>query len=50
MRTLLIVDDEFLIADGLRGILADAFAGRLNVICRWFRRQTGFSPHRFREK
>lgn len=33
MRTLLIVDDELLIADGLRDLLARAFAGRLNVRC-----------------
>ena len=33
MLTLLIVDDEVLIADGLRDMLAEAFAGRLNVIC-----------------
>ena len=35
MLTLLIVDDEVLIADGLRGMLAEAFTGRLNVICRY---------------
>ena len=35
MLTLLIVDDEVLIADGLRDMLAEAFAGRLNVICRY---------------
>ena len=35
MRTLLIVDDERLLADGLCGLLATAFSGRLNVICRY---------------
>ncbi|MBP3720332.1 MAG: helix-turn-helix domain-containing protein [Clostridia bacterium] len=35
MRTLLIVDDEMLIADGLRDMLAKAFEGRLNVLCRY---------------
>ena len=35
MLTLLIVDDEVLIADGLCGMLAEAFTGRLNVICRY---------------
>ncbi len=35
MRTLLIVDDEMLIADSLRDMLAKAFEGRLNVICRY---------------
>ena len=35
MRTLLIVDDEMLIADGLREMLAKAFEGRLNVLCRY---------------
>ena len=35
MLTLLIVDDEVLIADGLRDMLAKAFASRLNVICRY---------------
>ena len=35
MRTLLIVDDEILIADGLREMLASAFLGRLKVICRY---------------
>ena len=33
MRTLMIVDDEMLIADGLRGMLAEAFRDRLNVVC-----------------
>ncbi|MBR5109780.1 MAG: response regulator [Clostridia bacterium] len=32
MRTLLIVDDEVMIADGLRAMLAEAFAGRLRVL------------------
>jgi YesN/AraC family two-component response regulator len=35
MRTLLIVDDEMVIANGLRDMLAAAFQGRLNVICRY---------------
>ena len=35
MRTLLIVDDELLIADGLRDMLAQAFDGRLDVLCRY---------------
>lgn len=35
MPTLLIVDDERLLADGLCGLLATAFSGRLNVICRY---------------
>ena len=35
MRTLLIVDDEMLIADGLRDMLAKAFDGQLNVLCRY---------------
>lgn len=35
MRTLLIVDDEVLIADGLRGMLTEAFGDRLKVICRY---------------
>ena len=35
MRTLLIVDDEMLIADSLRDMLARAFEGRMNVICRY---------------
>lgn len=35
MRTLLIVDDEMLISDGLRDMLAKAFDGRLNVLCRY---------------
>ena len=35
MRTLLIVDDEMLIADGLRDMLARAFSGRINVLCRY---------------
>lgn len=35
MRTLLIVDDEILLADGLRDMLAGAFAGRLKVLCRY---------------
>ena len=33
MRTLLIVDDEKLIADGLRNMLAEAFSGRLRTLC-----------------
>ena len=33
MKTLLIVDDELLIAEGLRDMLSEAFAGRLHVIC-----------------
>ena len=33
MRTLLIVDDEVLMAEGLRVVLSEAFAGRLNVLC-----------------
>lgn len=33
MKTLLIVDDELLIAEGLRDILSEAFADRLHVIC-----------------
>ena len=35
MRTLLIVDDELLIAEGLRSMLAEAFDGRLEVACRY---------------
>ena len=35
MQTLLIVDDELLIADGLCSMLSEAFSGRLNVICRY---------------
>ena len=35
MRTLLIVDDELLIADGLCELLARSFSGRLNVLCRY---------------
>jgi len=35
LRTLLIVDDEMLIADGLRDMLAKAFDGQLNVLCRY---------------
>lgn len=35
MRTLLIVDDEMLIADGLHDMLRKAFDGRLNVLCRY---------------
>ena len=35
MRTLLIVDDEVLIAEGLRGMLAREFDGRLDVLCRY---------------
>ena len=33
MQTLLIVDDEVLIAQGLQAMLAEAFAGRLQVLC-----------------
>ncbi|MBQ7486729.1 MAG: response regulator [Clostridia bacterium] len=33
MRTLLIVDDEMLLADGLRAMLAEEFPGRLTVLC-----------------
>ncbi len=33
MQTLLIVDDEVLIAEGLHKMLAEAFAGRLQVLC-----------------
>ena len=33
MRTLLIVDDEMVIANGLRDMLAEAFRGRLEVLC-----------------
>ncbi len=33
MQTLLIVDDEVLIADGLHAMLAEAFQGRLRVLC-----------------
>ena len=33
MQTLLIVDDEVLIAQGLHAMLAQAFAGRLQVLC-----------------
>ena len=32
MKTLLIVDDEVLLAEGLRAMLADAFRGRLQVL------------------
>lgn len=35
MRTLLVVDDEMLIADGLHDILQRALEGRMNVICRY---------------
>lgn len=35
MRTLMIVDDELLIADGLRDLLAQAFDGQLKVLCRY---------------
>ena len=35
MLTLLIVDDEMLIADGLCQLLGSAFSGRLNVLCRY---------------
>lgn len=35
MRTLLIVDDELLIADGLCELLARSFSSRLNVLCRY---------------
>lgn len=35
MQTLLIVDDELLIADGLCELLARSFSGRLNVLCRY---------------
>ena len=35
MRTLLIVDDEMVIANGLRDMLATAFQGRLDVVCRY---------------
>ena len=33
MKTLLVVDDELLIAESLRGMLAQAFEGRLEVAC-----------------
>ena len=33
MQTLLIVDDEVLIAEGLHAMLSEAFAGRLQVLC-----------------
>jgi len=33
MKTLLVVDDEKLIADGLRAMLAQAFADRVRVMC-----------------
>ena len=33
MKTLLVVDDEKLIADGLRGMLAEALEGRVRVLC-----------------
>ena len=33
MRTLLIVDDEMLIANGLRDMISKAFDGRLRVLC-----------------
>lgn len=33
MQTLLIVDDEVLIAEGLHAMLAEAFLGRLQVLC-----------------
>ena len=35
MKTLLVVDDEKLIADGLRDMLAKAFEGRMQVACRY---------------
>ena len=34
MQTLLIVDDEVLIAEGLHAMLSEAFAGRLQVLRR----------------
>lgn len=33
MKTLLVVDDEVLLAEGLRRVLSRAFSGRLDVLC-----------------